>query len=163
MFKRRMTVLMVYGGYAALAGVTLQKGIYRCAAAIAGVSDLRRFLGGRSMTRISPKRSEGQRFWLRLTGAVNNADQVLDTISPARVADKSTVPVQLIHGRDDVVVPYEQTTYMADALRQKGAPVDVVTLDGEDHWLSKAETRVKLLNELMTFVATHNPAGPPAQ
>ncbi|MEL7219650.1 MAG: prolyl oligopeptidase family serine peptidase, partial [Pseudomonadota bacterium] len=31
-----------YGGYAALAGVTLQQGIYRCAVSFAGVSDLTR-------------------------------------------------------------------------------------------------------------------------
>ena len=33
-----------YGGYAAMAGVTLQSGIYRCAVAVAGVSDLRQML-----------------------------------------------------------------------------------------------------------------------
>src|SRR5437899_9825140 len=33
-----------YGGYAALAGVSLQQGVYRCAASVAGPSDLRRFV-----------------------------------------------------------------------------------------------------------------------
>jgi dipeptidyl aminopeptidase/acylaminoacyl peptidase len=31
-----------YGGYAAMAGVTLQSGIYRCAVAVSGIADLRR-------------------------------------------------------------------------------------------------------------------------
>src|SRR5690606_31727785 len=29
-----------YGGYAALAGVTVEQGVYRCAVAVAGLSDL---------------------------------------------------------------------------------------------------------------------------
>src|SRR5262249_23938626 len=33
-----------YGGYAALAGVTLQSGVYRCAVSVAGISDLRAFV-----------------------------------------------------------------------------------------------------------------------
>ncbi|GGE09048.1 prolyl oligopeptidase [Polymorphobacter glacialis] len=147
-----------YGGYAALAGVTLQKGVYRCASAIAGVTDLRRFLGGTSRQRISPKRSASQRFWLRLIGAPNNADPLLDRLSPAQLATRSTVPVQLIHGKDDTVVAYAQTDYMAEALRQKGAPVEVVTLEGEDHWLSMAVTRRRLLDALMAFLEKHNPA-----
>jgi hypothetical protein len=32
-----------YGGYAALAGVTVESGVYRCAVSVAGISDLRRF------------------------------------------------------------------------------------------------------------------------
>jgi dipeptidyl aminopeptidase/acylaminoacyl peptidase len=33
-----------YGGYAALAGVTLQKGLYRCAVSVAGISDLQKMV-----------------------------------------------------------------------------------------------------------------------
>ena len=33
-----------YGGYAALAGVTLDPGVYRCAVSVAGISDLKRML-----------------------------------------------------------------------------------------------------------------------
>ncbi len=33
-----------YGGYAALAGITMDKGVYRCAVSVAGIGDLRQFL-----------------------------------------------------------------------------------------------------------------------
>ena len=33
-----------YGGYAALAGATLDPGVYRCAVAVAGVSDVARLV-----------------------------------------------------------------------------------------------------------------------
>jgi len=41
--KRVCIVGASYGGYAALAGVTVQSGVYRCAVSVAGISDLRRF------------------------------------------------------------------------------------------------------------------------
>jgi hypothetical protein len=56
-----------YGGYAALAGATLDAGVYRCAASVAGPSDLRRFVA-------DWKQNEGsqgvgsQRYWLRYMG-----------------------------------------------------------------------------------------------
>lgn len=145
-----------YGGYAALAGVTLQQGIYRCASSIAGLSDLKRFLD----YRISPKRSAVLRHWLRLMGAKSSTDAVLDTLSPARHADKVTVPVQLIHGKDDTVVDYQQTQHMADVLARRDKPAEVVTLVGEDHWLSKAKTRVELLTAMIAFLEKHNPPDP---
>src|SRR5436305_15102776 len=81
-----------YGGYAALAGATLDPGVYRCAASVAGPSDLRRFLADR-------KPDEGdqgvgnQRYWIRYMGPQSN----LDEISPAKLAGKVTVPVLPVH------------------------------------------------------------------
>jgi dipeptidyl aminopeptidase/acylaminoacyl peptidase len=36
----------------------------------------------------------------------------------------------------------------------------MVTLDGEDHWLSKSETRLAMLKAALAFVEKHNPPGP---
>ncbi len=36
----------------------------------------------------------------------------------------------------------------------------VVTLDGEDHWGSRGETRLKLLQAVMDFLIKNNPPGP---
>ena len=42
--KRVCIVGSSYGGYAALAGATLDRGVYRCAVAVAAVSDPKRFM-----------------------------------------------------------------------------------------------------------------------
>ncbi|WP_425999498.1 alpha/beta hydrolase family protein [Caulobacter sp. DWR1-3-2b1] len=42
--KRVCIVGASYGGYAALAGITLDKGVYRCSVAVAGVSDMSKML-----------------------------------------------------------------------------------------------------------------------
>lgn len=74
-------------------------------------------------------------------GAERLGDPALDGLSPALLADRSDAPMLLIHGRDDTVVPYDQSVRLYNALRRAGKPVELVPLDGEDHWLSGAATR----------------------
>lgn len=145
-----------YGGYAALAGPTLDPGVYRCAVSVAGVSDLRRFVlweaeqGGR-------RDNQTVRYWNRFVGADRLGDRDLDEISPARQAGRADAPILLIHGRDDTVVPIEQSRLMARALREAGKAVEFVELNGEDHWLSRAATRQRMLTETVRFLEAHNP------
>jgi dipeptidyl aminopeptidase/acylaminoacyl peptidase len=84
-------------------------------------------------------------------------DPVLDAISPIKHLDAVNVPVLLIHGRDDTVVPYEQSSVMADALRRAKKDVEFVTLQHEDHWLSRSETRLQMLQASVAFLKAHNP------
>jgi dipeptidyl aminopeptidase/acylaminoacyl peptidase len=81
-----------------------------------------------------------------------------DAVSPRRFAAQADAPILLIHGRDDIVVPYEQSTRMADALKDARKPYKLVELRAEDHWLSRAETRLQMLEEAVAFVQEHNPA-----
>lgn len=46
---------------------------------------------------------------------------------------------------------------MESALKQAGKPVEFVTLDGEDHWLSREATRVQMLQATVTFLEKYNP------
>ena len=119
-----------YGGYAALAGVTIESGTYRCAVAVAGISDpraFRRWAIDRGGAPIS------LRYLDRFLGVTAADDARLDEISPLGHAASVAVPVMLIHGRDDTIVPYEQSADMAKALARAGKPVELVTLDKEDH------------------------------
>jgi len=154
--KRVCIVGASYGGYAALAGVTLDPGVYRCAVAVAGVSDLPRMLSAEADEDGSAK-SSTIRYWSRFMGAAFRQRDQLESLSPARLAARADAPVLLIHGRDDTVVPYAQSTLMEKALKQAGKPVEFVTLAGEDHWLSREATRQRMLNATVTFVEKHNP------
>jgi dipeptidyl aminopeptidase/acylaminoacyl peptidase len=44
---------------------------------------------------------------------------------------------------------------MARALKSAGKSVSVAILQGEDHWLSRTETRVQVLKELDAFLGEH--------
>lgn len=145
-----------YGGYAALAGVSIQSGIYRCAVAVAGISDPASF-----MQWVLRKESYGDklglRYWERFLGVDKPGDKGLDAISPLKNADRIGVPLLLIHGRDDTTVPYDQSADLAKALKRAGKPVQFVTLEKEDHYLSRGATRLQMLQTSVEFLAKYNP------
>ena len=143
-----------YGGYAALAGVTLDPSVYRCAVSVAGLADLSRF---RNFARGIAVDTVATRYWDRFWNAPAGNDSVLDAISPIKHIDAVHVPVLLIHGREDTVVPYEQSQLMFDALHRAGKDVQLVTLNHEDHWLSRSETRLQMLQATVQFLRAHNP------
>jgi dipeptidyl aminopeptidase/acylaminoacyl peptidase len=145
-----------YGGYAALAGATLDPGVYRCAASVSGVSDLTRFMQAQYRSD-NQRGSDGQRYWSRFLGVEGRNDPNLDAISPIRFIDRVTIPILLVHGKDDTVVLYDQSQVMYDALRKAGKPVELVTLKDEDHWMSRGPTRVQMLEAVVGFLEKHNP------
>lgn len=154
--KRACIVGASYGGYAALAGVTIQSGIYRCAVSVAGISDLSNFM--RWVKRAEEYGDKiGLRYWERFLGVDNPSDKSLDEISPLRHADQITVPLMLIHGRDDTTVPYDQSQDLVKALKRLGRPAEFVTLDKEDHYLSRGATRLQMLRSSVEFLRKYNP------
>lgn len=140
-----------YGGYAALAGVTLQQGIYRCAVSVNGVADVS--LMSRSEIAESGRVKIVARSLERQLGPQSGHKD----ISPRYHANEANAPILLIHGRDDTVVNFDQSTKMADALKDAGKPYEFLELEGEDHWLSLGETRKAMLKATLEFVQRHNP------
>ena len=142
-----------YGGYAALAGAAFTPELYRCAVAINAVADLR------DMHTLYTGRRDGRSaavtYWERSMGVedTRSTREKLDAASPARHAERVQAAVLLIHGRDDSVVPIGQSKTMERALRAAGKTVQLVELEGEDHWLSDADTRLETLKALDTFLA----------
>ncbi|ADK99657.1 alpha/beta hydrolase family protein [Brevundimonas subvibrioides] len=145
-----------YGGYAAMAGLTLDAGVYRCGVSVNGVSDLRRMVN-REARQDGRSNTQTIRYWNRFMGAARLNDRALDDLSPAHLAAEVDSPLLLIHGKDDTVVPIEQSRVMADALRRAGRPVEFVELPGEDHWLSRSATRQQMLAETVRFLEANNP------
>jgi dipeptidyl aminopeptidase/acylaminoacyl peptidase len=152
--KRVCIVGASYGGYAALAGVTVQHGIYRCAVSYAGLSDLGRQMyedgGGNRLT-------DTGRYFRTEMGVTFPGDPVLSKLSPAFLASTADAPILLLHGKDDTVVPMEQSEEMETALRHAGKPYQFIQIDGEDHWLTREAGRVQTLEATMAFVEKYNP------
>lgn len=153
--KRVCIVGASYGGYAALAGITLDKGVYRCAASVAGIGDVRKMLDW-YMVRYGEEQPI-VRDYKRYFAVASPSDDKLAARSPVRHAEASDGPVLLIHGKDDTVVPYDQSTDMRRALERAGKPVEFVTLAAEDHWLSREATRQQMLTAIVTFLEKNNP------
>ena len=131
-----------YGGYAALAGAAFTPELYRCAVAINAVSDLRDM--NTLYTGRRDSRSAAVTYWEQSIGIedMRAPREKLDAASPAQHVEGVQAAVLLIHGRDDSVVLIGQSKNMERALRAAGKTVQLVELEGEDHWLSDATTRL---------------------
>jgi dipeptidyl aminopeptidase/acylaminoacyl peptidase len=144
--KRVCIVGGSYGGYAALMGVVKTPELYRCAVSLAGVSDLQemisfdlRYIGGSLvMNQIGDPWKDRER--LRAT-------------SPALQADRIRVPVLLVHGTDDLVVPVAQSQDMAKALRSAGKKFKYIEQEGGDHHLSSNAQRLEFFKAMEGFLA----------
>lgn len=142
-----------YGGYAALAGGAFTPDLYKCVAAVAPVSDLPRMLA-------SEKRDHGSHHWVvnyweeRMADGTVYRDK-LKAISPVHHAAAFQVPVLLIHGKDDTVVPIKQSEVMRSALKRANKDVDLIKIKGEDHWLSDSPSRLATLKAMSAFVEDH--------
>ncbi len=155
--RRACIVGASYGGYAALAGVTLQQGLYRCAVSVAGPANLSSFFewerdrhGDRPGT---------TRYWRAATGADTQGDGFMKTISPTTFAGRADAPVLLIHGKDDTVVPIEQSRQMESALKAAGKPVEFMPVNGGDHWELHEDDRIATVKASVAFVEKYDPPG----
>ena len=150
---RRVCIVGVsYGGYAALVGAAFTPDLYACAASVNGVSDLPAMLG--HVAKKHGKESNSLNYWRRHIGGTASDAHVIAR-SPARAAHQVRAPILLIHGADDTIVPISQSEAMARALKEVGKHHTFVKLAGEDHWLSRSETRIRVLKELEGFLAAH--------
>jgi dipeptidyl aminopeptidase/acylaminoacyl peptidase len=144
-----------YGGYAAMAGVTVQQGLYRCAVAGSGLSDLPLMLTWVARRYGAPSASLS--FWREAMGPTVPGAPSLKSISPVAYAARADAPILLIHGEDDSVVPLEQSQIMYSALKNAGKPVEYIQTKSEDHWLSREDTRVATLKAAVAFVEKYDP------
>ncbi len=144
-----------YGGYAALAGATIDPaGTYRCAIDIAGISDLRVFIDSLNSD------TSGRYTSLLVTNErlAMGDPKSYDERSPARQAAKAYCPILIIHGTDDTVVPIDQSQRMERALKAAGKDVQFITYKGQTHWEDIASSRLAMIQAATAFLQKHNPA-----
>ncbi|TAP40678.1 S9 family peptidase [Alteromonas sp. KUL49] len=142
-----------YGGYAALAGAAFTPELYKCVVSIAGVSDVEAMLK-------QERRDHGSNHWVVSYWEKNIskgqfAEDHLEQISPINHIDKITAPVLLIHGEHDLVVPYDQSEEMFDALEDADKSVEYILLDEGDHYLRNYQNRMQTLQAIDAFVKQH--------
>ena len=145
-----------YGGYAALAAATFTPDVFDCAVSINGVSDPEDLLS--YVQRRYGALSQSASYW-RLAIGGENADAIssdlLRSISPQRQADAVRIPILLLHGEDDTVVPARQSRTMNRLLRRADKTVSYHELDGGDHWLLEYETRMDVFQRTERFLSEH--------
>ena len=150
--KRVCMVGASYGGYAALWAATRNPERYRCAASLAGISDVGRQLRYSADSFHSAKAA---RDWKqRVQGDAGAAD-----ISPLAQVEKLKVPIFLAHGKEDTRVPIKQSALYAKALAAAGKPFEYVAYDNEGHGLDDPVHLQDYFDRLEAFLKKYNPAG----
>lgn len=139
-----------YGGYAALAGAVFTPDLYRCAVSINGVSDLPRMLDDERFKHGT--NSWVADYWTDSMIGGEGGKRALREISPVTFPERVVSPVLLVHGKDDTVVAFDQAKAMQKALKKEGKHVEFVKLDGEDHYLTRSDTRIRCLETVLKFL-----------
>ena len=142
-----------YGGYAALAGAAFTPTLYKCAVSINGLSDLAALMRG-EVPMYNHTISASQTEWKLKIGDLSDYSG-LKRKSPISAIQSITAPILIVYGTGDGVVPNEQSEKMAGALKAAGKSVEVVKLSGEDHWLSRSDTRIEVLRQIESFLKKH--------
>ena len=96
-----------YGGYSAFAASVRPAGIYKCAIAGAGVSDIKRIWS---------------RFYTNPFFRQAQAPTV-DGLNPLDKAGEIQIPIMVYHGERDQTVPIEQSDWFVAKAKQSGKPV----------------------------------------
>lgn len=136
-----------YGGYAALMGATKTPDLFQCAVSFAGISDLIKLRDKyRYFTNKNTVRKQ----------IGEDKDQLKQT-SPVRMAERVKIPILLIHGKDDVVVPVDQSRKMASALKDEGKNYEYIELEDGTHNLDYLPHRKQTFEAMDTFLAKYLP------
>lgn len=106
-----------YGGYAAMVAAVRPNGLYKCAIAGAGVSDLTRI---RDSLFNNPYTREAQR-------------DTVNGLSPSAVADTISIPIMLYHGERDQTAPIEHSEWFVNKARSSGQDVQFNRLQDYGH------------------------------
>lgn len=147
-----------YGGYAALAGAAFDPGVYNCAVSIAGPCDATKWLEiQRGFT--SRIDSPGYIYLLRLLGP----EHTLDEISPVKHVANITIPILIMHGKDDSVVSANQSTEMVKALQAAGKPVSYFKVEHAEHGATTEASRIEMMRHTLDFVEKYNPPYLPSE
>ncbi|WP_249118530.1 S9 family peptidase [Pseudoalteromonas sp. NEC-BIFX-2020_015] len=130
-----------YGGYAALMAAIKHSDTFKCAASFAGVSDIELII---SKARLFTNEEVVKKQF-------GTDSEELKAASPVNFAKKINIPILLIHGTDDKVVPVAHSRDMAAALEDFNKDVRYVEIDGANHHLSVQKHRIQTLEEMITF------------
>ncbi len=146
--RRVCIVGMSFAGYTALIGTIANPGLYRCAVSVNGISDLSDFLA-------TYRRYGSSSLFSRAIGRLKADGDVLARNSPARRVAEVSAPVLLMHGSLDRTVRTTQSRDMARALSGAGKSVRYIELEGEEHELTRTDTRLQAFREIDAFLAEH--------
>lgn len=130
-----------YGGYAALMAAVKHGEDFKCAASFAGVSDIELIVD--NSRRFTNNEIVEKQF--------GTDDDKLEQVSPVNFAEKINIPILLVHGTDDRVVPVKHSREMYDELEDEDKNVKYIEIEDANHHLSVQAHRIQTLKAMVEF------------
>jgi phosphoenolpyruvate carboxylase len=88
-------------------------------------------------------------------GAEMSSSANLSTVSPALQVSKIKIPILLIHGTEDSIVPIAQSRTMKKALDKAGMKTELIELEKEDHGGWEIFNEIRVLTAIDQFLWKH--------
>lgn len=140
-----------YGGYSAMVTAVRWPGRLKCAVSIYGASD--RVL---SFTASDWARTEdGRKVMEERIGNPNTDMADMQRNSPLYHYKELTLPILLVHGREDLRVDYEHTRRLVRMLNLAGHPPALIALDKEGHGFDSDENKTRVWTAIAGFLRAH--------
>lgn len=92
----------------------------------------------------------------------NDKKQLRDT-SPARLVEQVKIPILLLHGADDAVVPVDQSRLMASRLKKFNKVHEYIELEGGSHHLDYLPHRKQTFEAMEAFLQKYLPVDVPTE
>lgn len=130
------------GGYTTLCAVTFHH-LFAAGTSYFGISDL--------VLLLEATHKFESRYSDKLVGPYPEDKKIYMERSPINYVDQIKVPVFLLQGKEDKVVPPEQSILIFDALKKKKVPTALLLFDGEQHGFRMATSIKKALDSELYF------------
>ncbi|WP_395009573.1 alpha/beta hydrolase family protein [Undibacterium sp.] len=145
--NRMCTYGVSFGGYSALMLASLDHQRIKCAVGYAGVYDLNLIY--------SDEVKGDSRFTAAVERFVGKDKEELRKNSPSTYVDKLTMPIFLVHGKEDKRATFSHALAMRDALMKVNRAPEWMALDNEGHGFYKTENVKEFYRRLETFLDKH--------
>lgn len=137
-----------FGAYSAMMAAIRAPDLFKCSVGYAGLYDLGLWFDDAAVKR-------DKSVFNYLVKVIGQDPAELERNSPARLADKLTVPVLLVHGGGDRRTLPIQAETMRDALTKARRPPEWMYVKDEGHGFYTEKNRLAFYEKLEAFLARH--------
>ncbi|UIP00418.1 S9 family peptidase [Halobaculum sp. CBA1158] len=136
-----------YGGFMVLAAITEYPDLWAAAVDFVGIADFTTFLENTGEWRRSHREAE--------YGSLEDDYEFLKSISPLSNIEAVRCPLFVQHGANDPRVPVGEAEQVAEAVRERGVPVETLIFEDEGHHTTSRENRIEEFEAIADFLDEH--------
>jgi dipeptidyl aminopeptidase/acylaminoacyl peptidase len=136
-----------YGGFMVLAVLTEYPDLWAAGVDFVGIANWVTFLENTGDWRRSHRESE--------YGSLEEDRELLERISPIHDVDAIDCPLFIQHGENDPRVPVDEARQIAEAVEQRGIPVETCIFADEGHHTTKLANRIEQFERIGAFLDEH--------